>query len=98
MWRMSVGQLAASRHWDDEFVVYNNLSGDTHLLGADAMLVLQRLQQGEADEAALLALLRDSAAPTTAAAPAAGHAELATELAQMLDDLRRLALIDTTPC
>lgn len=89
---MSAGQLAASRHWDGEYVVYNNLSGDTHLLGADAMLVLHRLQQGEADTAALLAALQlDAAAP-------AARAALAAELEAMLDDLRRLALIDTAPC
>lgn len=89
---MSAGQLAASRHWDGEFVVYNNLSGDTHLLGADAMLVLRRLQQGEADTAALLAALHEGAeAPAAGAAPAA-------ELEAMLDDLRRLALIDAAPC
>jgi PqqD family protein of HPr-rel-A system len=91
---MSAGQLAASRHWDGEFVVYNNLSGDTHLLGADAMLVLRRLQQGEADTAALLAALHEGAdAPL-----AASRAALAAELEAMLDDLRRLALIDTAPC
>jgi len=90
---MSAGQLAASRHWDGEYVVYNNLSGDTHLLGADAMLVLRRLQQGEADTAALLAALREDAD-----APAAARAALAAELEAMLDDLRRLALIDAAPC
>ncbi len=90
---MSAGQLAASRHWDGEFVVYNNLSGDTHLLGADAMLVLHRLQQGEADTAALLAALHEGAD-----APAAARAALAAELEAMLDDLRRLALIDAAPC
>ena len=91
---MSAGQLAASRHWDGEYVVYNNLSGDTHLLGADAMLVLHRLQQGEADTAALLAALHEGAeAPATAT-----RAALAAELEAMLDDLRRLALIDTAPC
>jgi PqqD family protein of HPr-rel-A system len=91
---MSAGQLAASRHWDGEFVVYNNLSGDTHLLGADAMLVLRRLQQGEADTAALLAALHEGAEAPAAATRAA----LAAELEAMLDDLRRLALIDTAPC
>jgi PqqD family protein of HPr-rel-A system len=91
---MSAGQLAASRHWDGEFVVYNNLSGDTHLLGADAMLVLRRLQQGGADTAALLAALHEGAEAPAAAA----HAALAAELEAMLDDLRRLALIDAAPC
>lgn len=32
------------RQWDDEFVVFNNLSGDCHLLDADGFDVLICLQ------------------------------------------------------
>ena len=53
MWRLRAGQSLAHRGWDDEFLVYNDLSGDTHLLGLDAMRLLLHLQAAPADEDAL---------------------------------------------
>jgi PqqD family protein of HPr-rel-A system len=53
MWRLKQGQALAHRGWDNEFVLYNDLSGDTHLLGADAMQVLLQLSTGPRDAAAL---------------------------------------------
>jgi PqqD family protein of HPr-rel-A system len=53
MWQLMAGKSLASRGWDDEYVVYNPLSGDTHLLGADAMQLLSQLSAGPADEDAL---------------------------------------------
>ena len=46
MWQLTPGQLFRFRQFDDEFVVYNDLSGDTHLLGDSAMHLLSVLQQG----------------------------------------------------
>lgn len=43
-WRLTPGQLLRARQWDGEFVVYNDLSGDTHLIGAAAMDFLLQLQ------------------------------------------------------
>ena len=43
-WRLVPGQLLRTRQWDDEFVVYNDLSGDTHLIDAAAMAILLALQ------------------------------------------------------
>jgi PqqD family protein of HPr-rel-A system len=57
MWRLIPGQSLAHRGWDDEFVVYNDLSGDTHLLGADAMQILLCLQDGPCAVDALAARL-----------------------------------------
>jgi PqqD family protein of HPr-rel-A system len=79
MWQVTPGQLLAHRGWDDEFVVYNDLSGDTHLIGGDAMAVLLCLQEGARDEAALRAALE---APPDAA------------LDGLLVELRALALIE----
>jgi PqqD family protein of HPr-rel-A system len=53
MWRLTPSQSLAHRGWDDEFVVYNDLSGDTHLLGADAMQVLLCLRDGPLAEPAI---------------------------------------------
>ena len=53
MWRLTPGQSLAHRGWDDEYVVYNDLSGDTHLFGPDAMQLLLRLRAGPADEETL---------------------------------------------
>lgn len=40
--------------WGDEFVAFNNRSGDTHLLNAFAGQVLLRLQQEPLDLASLI--------------------------------------------
>jgi PqqD family protein of HPr-rel-A system len=53
MWKLIEGQTICHRGWDDEYVVYNDVSGDTHLIGADAMQLLQCLRDGPADEDAL---------------------------------------------
>ena len=50
MWKLIEGQSLSHRGWDDEYVVYNDISGDTHLLGPDAMQLLLRLQAAPADE------------------------------------------------
>lgn len=57
MWKLIDGQTLSHRGWDDEFVVYNDLSGDTHLLGADAMALLLHLRASPADEDTLARLL-----------------------------------------
>ena len=60
MWRISAGQALRFRQFDDEAVLYNDLSGDTHLLGAEALHLLSVLQHGPAAQAALLASLADA--------------------------------------
>jgi len=62
-WKLMAGQSLCFRTWDEEeFLLYNNLSGDTHLIDADAIDVLLSLQQQPAGAEALLALLEmDSA-------------------------------------
>lgn len=54
MWQLMPGQSFRLHSFDDEFVLYNDLSGDTHLLGAAAVHLLSVLQQGgPASDAAL---------------------------------------------
>lgn len=52
-WRLAPGQALAHRCWDGEYVVFNDLSGDTHLLAGDAFALLQSLARAPASEAAL---------------------------------------------
>jgi PqqD family protein of HPr-rel-A system len=80
-WRLDPRQSLAHRGWDDEFVVYNDLSGDTHLIGADAMQVLLCLRDGPRDVDALAHALE--------ADPAEREA-----LEVMLTELGALALIE----
>jgi PqqD family protein of HPr-rel-A system len=58
MWKLIDGQCLSHRGWDEEYVVYNDISGDTHLLGPDAMQLLLRLQAGPATEYALATFLK----------------------------------------
>lgn len=96
-WRLIPGQLAAYRQWDDEFVVYNNLSGDTHLLGIDAMQVLLDLQRrGPADTGTLAAAT--SADEAEAGSPTDPDNDIAAAIDAILDDLHRLALIEPVTC
>ena len=83
-WRLSVGQRLLRRQWDGECVLYNDLSGDTHLIGPDALQLLLALQQRPADADALgRALLAAGLAP-----------EDAGEVPELLDQLERLALVE----
>lgn len=43
--------------WDDEYVVYNSLSGDTHLLNLTAGQVLLKLQKSPMDSMSLANLI-----------------------------------------
>jgi PqqD family protein of HPr-rel-A system len=86
-WQAIAGHALHVRSWDDEFVVYNSLSGDTHLLGAGAGQILMRLQHAPADEASLTTLLCE----TFHAEPGP---ELSLQVGTMLADLHRLSLIE----
>jgi PqqD family protein of HPr-rel-A system len=88
LWRLIPGQQLRHRSWDGEaFVLYNDLSGDTHLLDAAAIEVLSALQQGAVGTAGLAAILQlDTDAGT------------AGMLDGLLADLQTLSLVDTTAC
>ena len=83
-WRLSAGQRLRRRQWDGECVLYNDLSGDTHLIGPDALQLLLALQQRPADADALeRALLAAGLAP-----------EDAGEVPELLNQLEQLALVE----
>jgi PqqD family protein of HPr-rel-A system len=87
MWCLSPGQLLTHRGWDGEYLVYNDLSGDTHLLGELAVELLLALRQGARDESALAAELALSADP-----------EQYAFLHDLLTELAGLSLIDKLAC
>ncbi|MGC2049774.1 MAG: HPr-rel-A system PqqD family peptide chaperone, partial [Gallionella sp.] len=86
-WKLISNQALRFRIWDDEFVVYNSLSGDTHLLRSTAAQILLILQQVPSNATAL----------TEALAPLL-HVEMNDEfifqIEDILADLDTLALIE----
>lgn len=85
MWRLTPGQTLTHRGWDDEFVLYDDLSGDTHVLSAAAMAALSALRHGPAGLPALAAALDLEADDGPA-------------LEALLDQLAQLQLIVADPC
>jgi len=90
MWRVIPGQSLRYRQWDDEAVLYNDLSGATHLLGPAALCLLDALRAAPQDEPSLAAALR--------AEFEVDENTLAEELSDLLDGLVRLDLIEPCPC
>lgn len=90
VWRLTAGQRLAHRGWDEEYVLYNDLSGDTHLVGAAALYLLLRLRAADADAATLLAAL-EAEFDTDAGA------DLGADIATMLDQLCAYSLIEPRP-
>lgn len=75
------------RTWDNEtYVLYNNLSGDTHLTDAAAIEVLELLHRSPAAMPALAAALKLDVAGDSLA-----------QLDALLGELQSLALIETFP-
>jgi PqqD family protein of HPr-rel-A system len=75
------------RSWDDEFVVYNNGSGDTHLLDPLAAQALQGLVR----EQASLSELTVKVANSLEIEP---DSELSAYLERLLSDFYKLGLIE----
>jgi PqqD family protein of HPr-rel-A system len=90
MWRVVPGQSLAFREWDGEAVLYNDLSGNTHLLDGGAVDILQALRHAPADAPALASVLagRFDADPT----------ELSSMIEEVLADLAGLDLVEALPC
>lgn len=87
MWHLAPGQQL--RHWSsgEEYVLYNDLSGDTHLLGEPALHVLSFLQHSSADEAAIADALG-------AAFDTDPDGDLGADVAELLDTLQALSLVE----
>lgn len=86
MWRVTPGQTLVFRQWDDDLVLFNSLSGATHLLGPGAALLLEVLQHHPANDDELAAALQ--------AEFELDDAEARSELAAMLAGLAKLDLIE----
>ncbi|NHZ63506.1 HPr-rel-A system PqqD family peptide chaperone [Massilia genomosp. 1] len=52
-WHVLPGQRLHYRQWEQEAVLFNDLSGDTHLLDADALALLLAVHGGARDAAAM---------------------------------------------
>jgi PqqD family protein of HPr-rel-A system len=90
MWQVVPGQLLAFREWDGEAVLYNDLSGSTHLLDGAAIDLLHALRGQPADSAALAVRLADQFEA------GAADAGFQAEIDEMLAALARLDLVE--PC
>jgi len=90
MWRVVPGQSLAFREWDGEAVLYNDLSGSTHLLDGGAVEVLQALRPAPAHAAALAAALAERFDCDADALPAV--------IEDMLAGLAGLDLVESFPC
>lgn len=86
MWRVTPGQTLVFRQWDDDLVLFNSLSGATHLLGPGAALLLDVLQDQPADDDRLAAALQ--------AEFELDDVEARSELAAMMAGLAKLDLIE----
>lgn len=89
-WKLRAGQRLRMLSDDEETVVYNDLSGDTHLLSGIAASLLERLRQGSADRDTLADFLSSEWELDDDIAPAA-MAE------QLLSELAALSLIEPIP-
>ena len=91
-WRSVSPDAIASREWDGEFVVRNERSGSTHLLGPLAGRVLQVLLEADAalSVADIAARLDDP--PALAAAP-----DRCAAIDAVLSEFKRLGLAEPDP-
>ncbi|WP_036171771.1 HPr-rel-A system PqqD family peptide chaperone [Massilia sp. 9096] len=95
-WSLRPGQTLQHRQWDGEYVLYNDLSGDTHLLDDAAVVLLQALRGGPATHAALTAVLENE---FEADQGADGEAlDFAAEADALLEHMKRLFLVDRNAC
>ena len=97
IWRLAPGQRLLHRCWDGECVLYNDLSGDTHLLDEFALALLQQVQ-AEPQPAALLAASFGVEAGSVPVPPGEELQSPAELLHEVLTELAALHLIDSTPC
>ena len=90
MWRVVPGQSLAFREWDQEAVLYNDLSGNTHLIDGLGIDLLLALRDGPADAATLSVRL--------AGQVDADAGELTAAIENMLAGLAALDLVEPIPC
>jgi PqqD family protein of HPr-rel-A system len=86
-WRLRTGQSLRTLAGDDESVIFNDLSGETHLLSAVAVSLLERLRKGPADFPGICAALET-------AWEFESSAELQRVVLALTDELDTLGLIE----
>jgi len=91
MWQLAPGQALRIRQFGDESVLYNDLSGDTHLLGGSAVHVLGVLRHGRASRRQLLDSLADALGRRR-------DAGFDSEAGAVLDQLAAFFLIERAAC
>ncbi len=90
MWRLTPGQVLHARQFGDEVVLFNNLSGATHLLGQGALHLLVLLQQAPA----AFPQLNDALA---AELGCERDQDFDDDAAALLEQLAALALVEPVP-
>ena len=88
-WQVVSDQAVSSCSWDDEWVFYNDLSGDTHLLGQTAAQILLELRQSPSSTQFLTGVL----APRLQAENVT-HEEFSFQIDYFLNELNTLGLIE----
>jgi len=88
-WQVISDQAVNCCSWGDEWVFYNKLSGDTHLLGSTAVQILLELRQSPSKAR----ILTEALAPRLQAKKVT-HEEFSFQIEQLLDELNTLGLIE----
>ncbi len=88
-WQVIPDQAVNCCSWDDEFVFYNKLSGDTHLLSSTATQILLELRQSP-----LNVLLLIEALFPRLHAKMVTHEEFSFQIEHLLNELNTLGLIE----
>jgi PqqD family protein of HPr-rel-A system len=86
-WRVPMGFSLHWQSWDDEFVVYNSGSGDTHLLDSVAAEALQSLERESAN-------LSELAGKVAASLEINLDDNLSAYLERLVSDFHRLGLVE----
>jgi PqqD family protein of HPr-rel-A system len=88
-WRRPGPATLHYRQWQDEVVLFNDISGATHLLTLEALVVLEHMGTTATSETALAAVLREhfDVEDTT----------LSDDVADLLGQLSSLDLIEPCP-
>jgi PqqD family protein of HPr-rel-A system len=89
-WRLRTGQSLRMLAGDDESVVYNDQSGETHLLSAIAISMLEHLRKGPDSFTGMCSAL-------TQAWEFDSETELQRVVLALTDELRDLSLIEPCP-
>ena len=89
IWRLTPGQRLLHRCHDGECVLFNDLSGDTHLLDEATLGLLQALGEAPQSAGALAGDADDPAAPDPA---------MRADLDELLAGLAALYLVEAIAC